>query len=272
MPVVVVEQEKEATKQGHREVTTEKEKKQKKEGDTAETQRSERSAARLKRTVRAKKKDGLTTPDLVLLSLLAERPMHGYQANAELERREIRDWAGISRPQVYYSLEKLAKSGMIRSLETDEPAAGPERSSFETTAKGRAALADALESENWTAQRDRPAFLTWVALSWQARPGVFREQLRRRQKFLVKELAREKETLRSVLEEVGHPYHEAVWMVSLMIEQFQTELRWLKRVARERKKRGQAKHPEYAAAGDGTKRKNIHREGAESTEKKKLTD
>ena len=174
--------------------------------------------------------------------------MHGYQANAELERREIRDWAGISRPQVYYSLEKLAKAGMIRPLETDEPASGPERSSFETTAKGRAALADALESEDWTTQRDRPAFLTWVALSWQARPGVFQEQLRRRQKILEKELAREKETLRSVLKEVGHPYHEAVWMVSLMIEQFRTELRWLKRVSREMKKRGRAKHPDYAAA------------------------
>jgi DNA-binding PadR family transcriptional regulator len=201
----------------------------------------------LQRTVRAKKKLGLTTPDLVLLSLLAERPMHGYQANAELERREIRDWAGISRPQVYYSLEKLARAGMIRSLETDEPASGPERSSFETSAKGRAALADALESEDWTTQRDRPAFLTWVALSWQTRPGVFQEQLRRRQKFLEKELAREKETLRSVLEEVGHPYHEAVWMVSLMIEQFRTELGWLKRVTREMKKRARARHPEYAS-------------------------
>ena len=67
--------------------------------------------------------------------------MHGYQANLELERREIRDWAGISRPQVYYSLEKLARAGLIRGLETDEPAAGPERSAFETTAKGKAALA-----------------------------------------------------------------------------------------------------------------------------------
>jgi len=64
-----------------------------------------------------KKKTELTTPDLVLLSLLAERPMHGYQANLELERREIRDWAGISRPQVYYSLEKLARAGMIRHEE-----------------------------------------------------------------------------------------------------------------------------------------------------------
>jgi len=194
----------------------------------------------------------LTTPDLVLLSLLAERPMHGYQANAELERREIRDWAGISRPQVYYSLEKLARAGMIRSLETDAPAVGPERSSFETTAKGRAALADALERTDWTTQRDRPAFLTWVALSWQARPGVFEEQIRRRQKFLQKEVAREKEVLRSILEEVGHPYHEAVWMVSLMMEQFRTELRWLKRVAGEMKKRGRAKHPDYVAPERGS--------------------
>lgn len=193
-----------------------------------------------------KAKTNLTTPDLVLLSLLAERPMHGYQANAELERREIRDWAGISRPQVYYSLEKLSRAGMLRSLETNEPASGPERSSLETTAKGRAALADALEREDWATQRDRPTFLTWVALSWQARPGVFQQQLRRRVNFLELELAREKETLASILREVGHPYHEAVWMVSLMIEQFRTELRWLKRVARELSERGQARHPAYA--------------------------
>jgi len=174
--------------------------------------------------------------------------MHGYQANAELVRREIKDWAGISRPQVYYSLEKLARAGMIRSLNTSEPAAGPERSSFETTAKGRSALADALEREDWTTQRDRPPFLTWVALSWLARPGVLQLQLRRRQNFLERELTRENEVLRSILEEVGHPYHEAVWMVSLTIEQFKTELRWLKRMAREVKKRGRAKHPEYAAS------------------------
>jgi DNA-binding PadR family transcriptional regulator len=201
----------------------------------------------LKRKVSAREKLALTTPDLVLLSLLAERPMHGYQANAELERREIRDWAGISRPQVYYSLEKLARAGMIRSLEMGEPASGPERSSFETTAKGRTALADALEREEWSTQRDRPPFLTWVALSWQARPGVFQKQIQRRQNFLEQELVREKEVLRTILEEVGHPYHEAVWMVSLVIEQFKTELGWLERVAREMKKRGRAKHPDYAS-------------------------
>ena len=193
--------------------------------------------------MRSGKRLTLTTPDLVLLSLLAERPMHGYEANLELERRCIRDWAAISRPQVYYSLEKLAAAEFIRAADSGEPAAGPERSVFQTTAKGRAAIADALEREDWTLQRDRPAFSTWVALSWLARPGVFQKQLRRRKKFVVAELVREEETLRSVLEEVGHAYHEAVWMVSLMIEQFKTELRWLRKVERELPRRAAALHP-----------------------------
>ena len=197
--------------------------------------------------MREKKRSALTTPDLVLLSLLAERRMHGYEANLELERRCVRDWAGISRPQVYYSLEKLAAAGFVRAGESDEPAAGPERRVFETTAKGRHALSEALEREEWATQRERPPFLTWVALSWQARPGVFQRQIARRKKFLDGELAREQETLRSILEEVGHPYHEAVWMVSLMIEQFKTELQWLRKVAKELPRRAAARNPEYAS-------------------------
>ena len=118
--------------------------------DNAETQRTRRLAEKPRRRTARARKAALTTPDLVLLSLLAERPMHGYQANLELERREIRDWAGISRPQVYYSLEKLARAGMIRASETTEPAGGPERSTFETGEKGRAALADALEGAGCT--------------------------------------------------------------------------------------------------------------------------
>jgi len=189
-----------------------------------------------------KNKQGtLTTPDLVLLSLLAERPMHGYQANAELERREWRDWVDISRPQLYYSMEKLARTGMIAVADTDEPSGGPDRRVFATTAKGRAALASALEREDWSAQRDRPAFLTWLALSWQARPGVVARQLARRKEFLQAQLAKEQSTLLDVRREVGHRYHEAVWMIELMIAQFRTELRWLSKLSRELRHRAPAR-------------------------------
>ena len=200
--------------------------------------------------MRANKKRELTTPDLVLLSLLAERPMHGYQANAELERREVRDWAGISRPQVYYSIEKLAQLRLVRASDSESPAAGPERRVFQTTAKGRASLADALEREEWATQRERPPFLTWIALSWQARPGVFRRQIERRRKFLETELSREEATLVSIKKEVGHRFHEAVWMVSLVIEQFRGELRWLQKLERELPRRAAARHIQHHKQAD----------------------
>src|SRR6202040_24522 len=103
--------------------------------------------------MRATRKRELTTPDLVLLSLLAERPMHGYQANAELERREIRDWAGVSRPQVYYSLDKLASLGLIRDTRDAESAGGPERRVYLTSARGESPLGQALGREGWGVHR-----------------------------------------------------------------------------------------------------------------------
>ena len=175
----------------------------------------------------------LTTPDLVLLSLLAERPMHGYQANALLESRKVRDWAGVSRPQVYYSLDKLARRELIRSAEATDRSGGPERAVFETTPGGRAALADALEMDDWATQKERPAFPTWLALSWQCRPGIFQKQLDRRRTFLENELAQRQRVLAAVRKEVGHRFHEAVWMLSLGIDQLRAELRWLKKVERE---------------------------------------
>jgi DNA-binding PadR family transcriptional regulator len=190
----------------------------------------------------SKRTQTLTVPDLVLLSLLAERPMHGYEANAELERRQVRDWAAISRPQVYYSLDKLLRLGLVRPAVNGEPQQGPERRVLATTARGREALASALEREDWAVQRERPQFLTWMALSWLARPGVVRQQLERRRRFLRDELERERQTLDAVLAEVGHEFHEAVWMISLMFEQFETELRWIDKVEAGLSRRTKAKH------------------------------
>jgi DNA-binding PadR family transcriptional regulator len=187
----------------------------------------------------------LTTPDLVLLSLLAERPMHGYQANTLLEFRKVREWAGVSRPQVYYSLDKLARLDFIRPAESEDNSGGPERRLFETSERGRAALADALERDDWTGQKERPAFLTWMALSWQCRPGVFLKQLRRRKKFLEEELAEKREVLAAVRKEVGHRFHEAVWMLSLAIDQIRTELRWVRKLEREAPRRSRAENPAY---------------------------
>src|SRR5215813_13035722 len=138
----------------------------------------------------------LTISDLVILSLLAERPMHGYEVNATLEDRKIREWAPVSRPQIYYSLDKLTRLGLIR-VGADE-----------STAAGRDRLADALESAHWVHNRVHQPFLIWLALHWQARPRASRKQLNSRKKLLEARLTEERATLADVLDEVGHPYHE----------------------------------------------------------------
>lgn len=191
----------------------------------------------------------LTMPDLLLLSLLAERPLHGYEVISLLELRNVRDWAGVSRTQVYYSLEKLGQSGLIKQFPSDIPVRngrdpekpGPDRRILGTTDEGRTALADALERQDWTEQLDRQPFLAWLALSWQCRTGVVMLQIERRRQFLEKEFARKKRLLDDVITEVGHLHHEAVWMLELAISQIETELSWLQQLARELPLRAGAK-------------------------------
>jgi len=76
---------------------------------------------------------------------------------------------------------------------------------------------------------------------------VFLKQIRRRQSFLEHELSRQQEILAAVRKEVGHRFHEAVWMLSLNIDQLRSELRWLGKVAREFPKRSAARNPDYLA-------------------------
>jgi len=169
----------------------------------------------------------LTLPDLVVLSLLRERPMHGYELNQELERREVRDWAGISRPQVYYSLKKLARSGHVTRAGEGSPRAGPERQVYRLSPSGRRALATALGREEWATQRPPPPFLTWMALSAYAEPEDRLRLIRRRRAYLEEQLARERATLESILADTGPMVAAAAQVVRLVIRQWEVEVEWL---------------------------------------------
>ncbi len=178
----------------------------------------------------AKPKRPDTTPDLVVLALLCERPMHGYEVNRVLEERDVRDWAGISRPQVYYSLKKLEDAEALRLVDSPTQGAGPPREVYEITQKGRRILADALEREAWTSCRGAPPFLTWMALSEHARPPVLLTQIERRRKFLRSELERERETLASFDDNENALEKRAQLMITLTVRHFEVELSWLDEV------------------------------------------
>jgi DNA-binding PadR family transcriptional regulator len=171
----------------------------------------------------------LSAADLVVLSMLAERPMHGYELWAELTRRQVWKWAAISRPQVYYSLKKLQERGDVRSAGDADPALGPERTVLQPTAAGRRLLTNSLARSDWATQRLPEPFLTWMVLSWQARPDDFSAQIDRRREFVLRQLAEDRAALDAVIEETS-PTSDAAMIVRLGIRHFETELAWLDEV------------------------------------------
>jgi len=176
------------------------------------------------------KSSALTLADLVVLSLLCERPRHGYELWAELERRQVEKWASISKPQVYYSLRKLAAAKHIVSSRDEDGSQGPERRVYKPSESGRRMLADALGQARWATQRPPDPFLTWMVLSWQSRPRDFAAQIARRRRFLEEQLVEDRAALEAVIAETS-PTSDAAYVVRLGIKQFETELAWLDEVA-----------------------------------------
>jgi DNA-binding PadR family transcriptional regulator len=168
----------------------------------------------------------LTTPDLIILSFLMERPLHGYQLAQELKERQVEDWAGVSRPQVYYSLKKLEASGLIRGESEGNSSLGPERRVFSLAAGASAALADALESEKWAASRPVQPFSTWAMLSVYARKPAVMRMIARRRNFLQGEIDRERATLGSVAAD-DRSARVAESLIALAIKEFELEISWL---------------------------------------------
>ena len=52
-------------------------------------------------------KTTLTDAELVILSLICEQPLHGYQIEQEITQRNMRAWTGLSTSSIYYILRRL---------------------------------------------------------------------------------------------------------------------------------------------------------------------
>lgn len=180
-----------------------------------------------------KKAEQLTAADLTVISLLAEEPMHGYKIVAELERRDAKDWAPVSRPQVYYSIKKLLRLKMIGKASDHEESLGPEREKYRLNSKGKDAMKGALSAHEWAMQRPPPPFTTWMALSTHLSAATTREIIEARRHFLEAELAREIKTFSEFETESGSMATAGKLMVAFCIKSFEMELSWLEEVVKE---------------------------------------
>jgi DNA-binding PadR family transcriptional regulator len=72
---------------------------------------------------------------LVLLGLLRERPLYGYEIKSIIEDH-MGDWTNIAFGSIYFALGKLADEGFIEKVATEQTGNRPSRSIYQITAAG----------------------------------------------------------------------------------------------------------------------------------------
>jgi DNA-binding PadR family transcriptional regulator len=93
-----------------------------------------------------------TKIDLLLLGLLMDKPMHGYEVNQTIKKEGIDDWFNVSTAAIYYSLNKLRDQGLVAETKYQE-AGAPTRSVFRLTKAGRAAFFEAMDENLGSQER-----------------------------------------------------------------------------------------------------------------------
>lgn len=189
----------------------------------------------------------ITTSDLVVMSLLQERPMHGYELNAELERRNVRAWAAISRAQVYYSLTKLHSSGYLEWTSEKTETADQRRRVCKVTPSGKEAYSRALIASAWHETFPLHASITWAALAAHLDRAAFANQVKRRKTFLLSLIEEKK----SIIDRISVPNSRQEEMarasVHFMIATCKAELDWIEEIITAKRERAGERGPDTAA-------------------------
>jgi len=71
------------------------------------------------------------------LSLIVEKPCHGWEIEQIIEERGMRDWTALGFSSIYYLLQKLEKKNLIISRTEVTPGRGPARKIYQVTSAGK---------------------------------------------------------------------------------------------------------------------------------------
>ena len=85
------------------------------------------------------------TVRLVILGLLRERPLYGYEIKQLIEEY-MADWTSIAFGSIYFALDKLAEEGLIEKAAVQQEGSRPSRSVYEITPAGREEFLSLLRS------------------------------------------------------------------------------------------------------------------------------
>jgi len=126
---------------------------------------------------------GLTDAELVLLGLVAERPRHGYELEAVIAERGVREWTALGFSSIYYVLNKLESRGLVSSERPSGLEKG--RRTYTLTSAGVAACVEGTRAALERVPSMHAPVLIGMANSPMLPPGQIVESLRRRRDGVV---------------------------------------------------------------------------------------
>jgi DNA-binding PadR family transcriptional regulator len=129
----------------------------------------------------------------ILLALLCERPMHGYElAQTVKNDAGLRAIWRIERSEVYFLLRKLLRLGYVIE-HAEEAGDGPRRVIYAPTPGGKAALEAWLSSPEKYPRNLRTALLARVYLALRRDPALATQLINAQKEQLLDWLSREKD-------------------------------------------------------------------------------
>jgi len=167
----------------------------------------------------------MTNTELAILSLVAERPRHGYEIEQVIEERDMREWTEIGFSSIYYILKKLEARGLV-TVRLEETKEGPARRVFSATQSGQQALRQGLLEILSIPEQAYPPLQLGLANLPRIPTVEALEALRRYQAALSERLAQEQSTWES---KKPAPYFVDA-MFDYSITMIQAEMSWIEKL------------------------------------------
>jgi DNA-binding PadR family transcriptional regulator len=164
----------------------------------------------------------MTSAELAVLSLIVEKPRHGYEIEQVIQERGMREWTEVGFSSIYYLLRRMEQRGLIvGGLQQAER--GPARKVYRPTPAGGRAFREAVLAALTDPQPTNSSLQLGLANLSAVTPEEAREALRQYRDQLADRLANVRQRRKN---QRPLPYFvEAVF--DHAITQIECEIEWL---------------------------------------------
>jgi DNA-binding PadR family transcriptional regulator len=164
-----------------------------------------------------------TNAEIAILSLIAERPRHGYEIEQVIEGRGMRDWTEVGFSSIYYLLKKLEGAGLVEARLENPSGRGPARKVYHITQAGR----EIWQVETLRALSEPQNCYPLIQLGLANLPGVTKEEGVTALRIYCARLAERGEYVRTRREAQRPLPGHVEAMFDLSLTMIETEIEWV---------------------------------------------